>query len=100
MTDNTWPTVDTELIDDSAVTLDVLGHQIVQHLAALTDHLQQAAAGVMILLVGTEVLGEVVDSLGENGDLNFRGTRVALMACILLDDLCLFALQHCVFHLF
>ena len=54
----------------------------------------------MILLVGTEVLGEVVDSLGENGDLNFRGTRVALMACILLDDLCLFALQHCVFHLF
>ena len=46
----------------------------------------------MILLVGTEVLGEVVDSLGENGDLNFRGTRVALMACILLDDLCLFAL--------
>ena len=48
----------------------------------------------MVLFMNLEMLGEVVDSLGENGDLNFRGTCVALMACILLDDLCLFALQY------
>ena len=58
---------DAQLGNDSTVTLDVLSHQIVQHLAALTDHLQQAAAGVVVLLVDLQVLGELVDTGSEDG---------------------------------
>ena len=53
-----------QLGDNSAVPLDVLGHQVVQHLAALTDHFQQTAAGVVILLVDLQVLGQLVDAGG------------------------------------
>ena len=89
-----------ELGDDGAVTLDVLGHQIVQHLAALTDHLQQAAAGVVVLLVDLQVLGELVDAGGENGDLHLGRTGVGLMDAVGLDNGRLFVLaDHGKFHL-
>ena len=42
---------------DCSVTLDVNLNEVVEKASSLADHLQQAAAGVMILLVGTEVLG-------------------------------------------
>ena len=40
----------------------------------MTDHLQQAAAGVVILLMGLQMFGQIVDPLGENRDLYLRGT--------------------------
>ena len=68
---------DAQLGNDSTVTLDVLSHQIVQHLAALTDHLQQATTGVVVLLVDLQVLGQLVDASGQNGDLNLGRTGVS-----------------------
>ena len=59
---------DAELGDNGAVALDVLGHQIVQHLAALTDHLEQAAAAVVVVDVHLQVLGQLLDAGGQNGE--------------------------------
>ena len=70
---------DTESCDDRTVSLDVDLDQIVEQRAALTDHLEQTATGVMVLLVDLEVLGEVVDSLSEQSDLNLGRTGVTLM---------------------
>ena len=67
---------DAQLGDDGAVTLDVLVHQVVEHLAALTDHLQQAPAAVVVVLVDLQVLGELLNPGGQNGDLNLGGAGV------------------------
>ena len=90
---------DAETLDQGTVALNVDAHEVVEQISSLANHLQQAAAAVVILLVGLQVLGEVVDSLGENGNLNLRGTRVALVGRILFDNCGLFFLQHGKFHL-
>ena len=91
---------DTQLGDQSTVTVDVLLCQIVQHLAALTNHHQQATTGVVVVLVDTQVLGQLVDTGGEDSNLNLGGAGVALVGSVLQDDLGLLFLQnHCVFHL-
>ena len=53
------------------------------------------------MLVYTQMIGQLVDAGGQNGDLDFGRTGVALVVSILQDDLgLLFLLDHCVFHLF
>ena len=85
---------DTQSLDDGTVSLDIYLDEVVEQRAALTDHLEQTAAGVMVLLVDLEVLGEVVDSLGEKSDLYLGRACVTLMSRILLHDSNLFFFQH------
>ena len=91
---------DTQLGDQSTIALDVLGHQVVQQLAALTDHLVQAAAAVVVLLVHTQVLGQLVDASGQDGHLDLGRTGVGLVGAVGLDNGRLFVLtDHGHFHL-
>ena len=76
---------DAELGDDSSVTLDVVLCQVVQQTAALTDHLEQALTGVVVLLVDLQVLGELVDALGKDSDLNLGRTGVVCMGLVGFD---------------
>jgi hypothetical protein len=41
----------------------------------------------MVVLVLTEMLGEMVDPLAEQGDLDFRRTGIAVVGAVLGDDL-------------
>lgn len=66
---------DAELSDDSSVTLDVLLLQVSEHVAALTNHLQQATTGMVVVLVLLQMLGELLDALGQDCDLYFRENR-------------------------
>ena len=77
---------DTQLGDQGTIALDVLLHEIIEQAAALTDHLVQAAAGVVVLRVLLEVLGELSDALGEDSDLNLRRTGVAFVGAVGCDD--------------
>jgi hypothetical protein len=54
----------------------VVGLQIIQESPPMIDHAQQSSTGVMILLVRAEVLGELVDSSGQQRNLDFRRTCV------------------------
>ena len=83
-----------KLCTDLAVALYVGLLQIVQKATALTNHEQQAATGMMVLLVGRQVLVEVIDALGEQSNLHFGGTGVALVTGVFLDDLVLAILVH------
>ena len=84
-----------ELGDQIAVAVDVLLGQVVEQAAALTDHLVQAAAGVVVLLVFPQVLGQGVDPGGEDSDLDLGRTGVAFVGSIVQDDLgLLFLLDH------
>ena len=64
----------------------LLALQVVQQATTLADHHQQAAARVEILVVRREMLGEVLDPLGENRNLHFRRTRVAFLGRVLGND--------------
>ncbi len=61
---------ETKVRDDLAITLDVGPLKVVEQAAPSSDHFQQALPAVMILGVFTEVISEVVDILGENGNLD------------------------------
>ena len=53
------------------------------------------------MLVHPEVIGQLVDTGGENGDLNLGGAGVALVGSVVQDDLgLLFLLNHDEIHLF
>jgi hypothetical protein len=48
--------------------------------------------------VGAEVIGELVDAVGEDCNLNLRGTGVALVGCVLSNNLVFdFLTDHSVF---
>ena len=61
-----------QLLNQLAVRLDIGPPQVVQQSAALTHHLEEAAATVVILAVFTKVLGEVINALCQDCDLNSR----------------------------
>ena len=83
-----------ELANDRAVTLDVVLLQVVQKTSSLTDHLLQTATAVEVLLVDFQVLGQVSDAVGQNSNLYFGGTSVALVSSVLRDDVVLKFLLH------
>ena len=75
-TENLRSTPQTEAADQLLITALVGLLEVVQQLAALVHHLEQAAARVVVFLVTREVVGELGDPRGEQSDLNFRETRV------------------------
>src|SRR5690554_3311220 len=76
-----------ETRDDVLVALRRSVLQVVEKLAALIDHAQQAAARGVITLVSGEMLAELADARRQQRNLDFRGTRIASGALILRDDL-------------
>jgi len=60
--------------------------QIFQQAATTTNQLQQASAGMMILLVCLEMIRQVRDALGEKSDLNLWRTRVTFMGGVCLHQ--------------
>ena len=68
-----------ECFDNRAITLDILLDQIVKQAATLTDHLQQTATGVMVLLVRFKMLGQVRDPFRQKCNLYFRGPGITFM---------------------
>ena len=80
----------TELFNNRTVAVDIFLLQISQQVAAMTNHLQHTSAGVEILLVYLQMLGKGFDSVGQNCNLHFRGSGVALMHLVLFDNFVLF----------
>ena len=76
---------ETKVRDDLAVILEVCALEIVEKALALANHLQQAAPAVMILGFGAEMVGEVVDVLGENRYLDLGRTRIVCVRAVLFD---------------
>src|SRR5262245_28274117 len=72
-----------EAFDDGLVLLRRAGFEVVEELAALVHHLEQAAARCMVALVVGEVLTQTIDALREERDLNFGRSRILGRAAIL-----------------
>jgi len=81
---------DTELFDDSTIALDVFGFEVVQHATTFTYESGQCALCTEVLAVLLEVLGEVVDTEGEECNLALSTTGVLCVVAVLCEQLCFF----------
>jgi hypothetical protein len=77
---------DTELVDDRAVPLHIGLLEVIKKPAAASDELQKAAAGVVILRVRLEVLGEVGNAVREECNLHFWRPGIGVMNPILVNE--------------
>lgn len=72
-------TAQAERFDGFLVTLLSSSLQIVQQLPATCHHLQQTAPCGVVLRVGVQVLGEVIDALRQQCDLHVGTAGVLFM---------------------
>ena len=77
---------DVQLCNDGTIALDVLLGEVVEHAAALTDELVHAQTAVVVVGVSLEVLGQLTDTLGPDGDLNLGRAGVVLVRGVGVDD--------------
>jgi hypothetical protein len=68
-----------QLFGDGLVPGEVSGVEVIQKAAALADHFEEAAARAVVFDVFLQMLGQVIDPLGEQGHLHIRRPGVALM---------------------
>src|SRR6185312_7400976 len=76
-----------QTLDQGLVAAGVRLLQIGQQAATLVDHLEQATARVVILVVLGEVLGKMLDACRKQGDLDFRRAGIAGSATVIGNDL-------------
>ena len=81
--------------NDIPVFFNVLRFDVIEQTTALADHLQKAAAAVIVVRMLFQMFVEVVDPLGKESDLHFGRTGVPFMSLVLVDDLSLLFLFHC-----
>lgn len=80
-------TADAKLLDKLQIALTVAGCDVAEQTATLTDELEETAAGSKVFLVDFEVLGEFLDSLSVDSNLNcgtagiFTGRLHAFNSC-------------------
>ena len=70
---------DTEPFDYGFVSVYFPALEVVQKASSLADKFQQPPTAVMILFVYLEMLGQVCDTLGQNGDLDLGRTGITVM---------------------
>src|ERR1700722_16191963 len=83
-----------ELVDQALVSAFIDTLEIVEQLATLRHHLQQASPRMVVLHVRLEMLGEIVDPFGQDRDLHLGRPGVARLLRVGLDDLRLALRRH------
>jgi hypothetical protein len=61
-----------ETRDEIAVAIDIFALEVVEELAALADHLQQASTGVVVVNMSLEVIGQILDAGRQQRYLDLR----------------------------
>src|SRR5688572_501555 len=74
-----------KLFDDLVVFVDVAPLEIIEQLPPSRDHLEQPATRVVVLLVDLEMFGQLVDPLGEQGDLDARRTGIRIVGLVIAN---------------
>ena len=76
-----------QALDQRLVALGIGLLEVGQQAATLVHHLEQSATRMMILVVVGEMLGQVLDARGQQGDLYFRRAGIVLATTVVGDDL-------------
>src|ERR1035437_3241400 len=90
-----------EPCDDGAIASVVLLDQVGKKASSLSDELEEAAAGLVVLREGSQVLRKLLDPFGQERNLHLCGARVAFLGGILRNNLvlCLPRERHTILRL-
>lgn len=77
---------ESEVRDELAITFDVGPLQVLEKTTTAPDHLEKAAAAVVIFPVCVEVAPKVVDAGREDRDLDRSASTIVVVELVLLDD--------------
>jgi hypothetical protein len=77
---------ESQRFDDGPVALNVVVFNVVEQTSPTADQHEQSAAGVVVLGVDLQMLGEILDAMGQQTDLYLRATGVAVMQLILFNQ--------------
>jgi hypothetical protein len=88
---------DTQFPDERSITLDIFLAEVSQHTLTSANHHHKSTAGVKILLMLAQMLCQLVDARGQQRNLYFRRTCVALFGGVAGDNVGfdLFLKRHC-----
>jgi hypothetical protein len=86
---------DSESLDQFGVSIRVFALEVIEQAAALPDQFEEPAARVMILRVGFEVFGQVIDAFAENRHLNFGGAGVRVVRTVAPDERVFLVFRQC-----
>src|SRR6218665_263634 len=75
-----------QALDQRAVARDVDVLEVAEETATLSDEQEEATTRVVVVLVLLQVLGEVLDPLGEGRNLHLGGSGVSRGGRVLVDD--------------
>ena len=81
-----WLTPEPESLDQLLITHRSIAPQILEQSTPLAHDPQQTAARMMIFRVRLEVIGQLVDALGQECDLDFGRARVLVVDSMGRDD--------------
>src|SRR5262245_9316179 len=73
-------------LDQDAIAILIFAAEVGQQPPAATDQLEQTPARVMIVRMQLQVLDQLVDTFGQQRDLDLGGASVAAMNLIVGDD--------------
>lgn len=76
-----------EFLKKRVVALGFRAVEVIQQAAAATDHGEEAPTGGEVLDRILEMRREMVDSLGQEGDLDVGGTGILVVETVACDDL-------------
>ena len=62
---------DLQGFDDSAISLNILYFEIIEQFPPLTYEFEQGPLSAVVLLIGQQMLGKVIDPCGKNCNLAF-----------------------------
>ena len=79
-------------LNHTSIAFHVLVLYIVQESSPLADQFQEPSARMMILLMGLEVVRQILYPGAEEGNLDLRGSRILFVQPITVDDS--FSLSH------
>jgi hypothetical protein len=72
--------------DEVLIAIGIPAFQVIQEFSAFSDHGKQPASAMVVFLVLFQMLGELVDSLRQNGDLHLSRAGVFGVAGMLGYD--------------
>lgn len=82
------PGTDTESLYQGTVPFNIYIAQVGEQTLSASYQLHQATAGVMVLFVKPQVVGQLADARGQKRNLYFRRTRIAFFKLIIRDYGC------------
>ena len=84
-----------QLLQQLVILWQIVPLQIIEELATARGHLEKPTARVKVLPVRAQMLGQVIDSSGEQCDLDLGRAGILVVSLIFVDD---FGFNYCSGH--